>query len=115
MSHLHVSSLLANTASAAPSPKLVKAAHEFEGAMMKEFLSQLEPGHDSRDSDEDGQGSNAALGSFAGEALGKALSERGGFGIADHILHQLAPKSNHSGNSPVPGFPPLYPPNSPSK
>jgi flagellar protein FlgJ len=84
-----------------PSPRLINAAHEFEAAMMKEMLAPLEPGHDALDGGDD-EGSSSALNSFAGEALGKALSEHGGFGIADSIIRQLSAGSNHSGNSTVP-------------
>jgi Rod binding domain-containing protein len=91
--------------SSAPSPRLVKAAHEFEAAMMKELMAPLVPGHDLL-SGEEGAGSSSALGDFAGEALGKAISESGGFGIAKSIIHQLSRQSgdasNHSRNSPVP-------------
>jgi len=79
----------------APSPKLVSAAHEFEAAMMKELMAPLQSG------DEDDEGSSSALGSFAGEALGKAISEHGGFGIAKSILQQLSTE-NHSGKKNVP-------------
>jgi len=85
----------AATATVAPS-RLVKAAHEFEAAMMKELLSPLQA-----DDEGDDNGSSSALTSFAGEALGKAISEHGGFGIADRIVHQLFTASNHNGNSVV--------------
>ncbi len=83
----------------APSPRLVRAAHEFEGQMMKELLKpmtsdELLPGA-SDDAGSDG-GSGGALGEFASEALGQALSERGGFGIADRILKTLSPAGNHA-------------------
>jgi Rod binding domain-containing protein len=87
---------------AVPQPRLVRAAHEFEAAMMKELMAPLEPGSDPLGEDSDGEGSSSALGSFAGEALGKAISEHGGFGIAKRIISQLTAGSNHSGNSPVP-------------
>jgi len=81
---------------AAPPSRLVVAAHEFEAAMMKELLSPLQ-------SDEEGndQGASSAMTSFAGEALGKALSEHGGFGIADRVIHQILGSSNHNGKSVV--------------
>lgn len=102
LSQIHTANLAGSTTSStAPQPRLVKAAHEFEAAMMKELMAPLEPGHDPLGGAEDG-GSSSALGSFAGEALGKALSEHGRFGIADRIIHQLSAQSNHSGNSPVP-------------
>lgn len=72
-------------------PKLKSAAHEFEASLMQEFLKPLQ--HDPLfDSGEDGGidgvegGSSGALMSFGSEALAKAISERGGFGIATKIL-----------------------------
>jgi hypothetical protein len=70
--------------------------------MMKELMAPLEQGHALPGGDEDEEGSGSALGSFAGEALGKAISEHGGFGIAKSILHQLTARSNHSGKPFVP-------------
>jgi Rod binding domain-containing protein len=86
---------------AAPNPKLVRATHEFEAQMMKELLKPMTAGgsltgeDDGADADlSSGSGSGSALSEFASEALGKALSERGGFGIADRIVRDLS----HSGN-----------------
>lgn len=77
-----------------PESRLVRAAHEFEGQLMKELLKPL------NQSDglggEDDSGSAGALGDFAGEALGQALSRQGGFGIADRIVGRLS----HSGTVP---------------
>jgi Rod binding domain-containing protein len=95
-----------------PSPKLVNAAHEFEASLMKELMAPLLPGHDL--SGEDEEGSASALGEFAGEALAKAISEHGGFGIASGILRQLSSQSNHFGNSVVPEHLIETPPISPS-
>lgn len=85
-----------------PSPKLVNAAHEFEASMMKELMAPLASGGDSLEGGEDAAGSESAITSFAGEALGKAISEHGGFGIANRILHQLSTAGNHSGKTAVP-------------
>jgi Rod binding domain-containing protein len=81
----------------APSPRLVRAAHEFEGQMMKELLQPMTRGDaltGAEDDSEAGAGSGGALGEFASEALGQALSARGGFGIANKIIRELS----HSGN-----------------
>jgi Rod binding domain-containing protein len=98
--------------SATASPRLVRAAHEFEAAMMKELLAPLQSGKDGlTGEDEESSGSTSALGAFAGEALGKAISEHGGFGIARSILKQLERAASkgqtgtHSGTSEVPPFP----------
>jgi Rod binding domain-containing protein len=96
------SNLDAGASSAVPSPRLVRAAHEFEAAMMKELMAPLEQGHELPDGEQDDAGSSSALSSFAGEALGKSISEHGGFGIATSILRQLSHGSNHSGKPTVP-------------
>jgi hypothetical protein len=82
----------------APPPRLVRAAHEFEAQMMKELLKPLTAGDGLTGSDDE-SGSTGALGDYAGEALGRALSEAGGFGIANRILGQFS----HSGNQPTVG------------
>jgi Rod binding domain-containing protein len=94
--------------STAPSPKLLRAAHEFEGQMMKELLKPMTGTDplfgDDAEAEGDGSlnagaGSGGALGEFAAEALGRALSERGGFGIANQIVRELS----RSGNPPLTG------------
>jgi Rod binding domain-containing protein len=96
------------------SPKLVSAAHEFEASMMKELMAPLQSGDALTGGNGDDEGSSSALGSFAGEALGKAISEHGGFGIATSILHQFATR-NHSGNRNQPRSPYGNTPNVPVK
>jgi Rod binding domain-containing protein len=94
--------------SIAPQPRLVRAAHEFEAQMMKELLKPM-TGKDALTGEEDGSsggaGSNNALGEFASEALGKALSQRGGFGIASTIVHELSHSGNRHGSGKVTGIP----------
>jgi Rod binding domain-containing protein len=83
--------------SATPQPRLVRAAHEFEAQMMKELMKPMTRADSLTGSEEDSDsdsGSNGALGEFASEALGRALSEGGGFGIATQIVKDLS----HSGN-----------------
>jgi peptidoglycan hydrolase FlgJ len=69
-------------------PRLKPAAHEFEASLMKEFLEPLQ--HDALfEEDGDGQGtddSGSALMSFGAEGLARAISDRGGFGIAEKII-----------------------------
>jgi Rod binding domain-containing protein len=88
--------------SGAAQPKLVNAAHEFEAQMMKELMKPLTKGAAPGDADEedddsgDSLGSAGALGEFASEAMARALSEQGGFGIADRIIAQLSKRSIES-------------------
>jgi hypothetical protein len=75
--------------------------------MMKELLKPM-TGQDTLAGDDEGAGvgvgSNAALGEFASEALGQALSQRGGFGIARSILHDLSHSGNGNGTGTVTGI-----------
>jgi Rod binding domain-containing protein len=85
---------------ATPQPRLVHAAHEFEAQMMQELLKPMTSGDGL---DEEDSGSGSALGEFAAEALGKGLSERGGFGIATGIVRELSTTGNKTGSREVTG------------
>jgi Rod binding domain-containing protein len=82
----------------------VRAAHEFEAQMMQELLKPLTSGN-GLDGEENGtaSGSGGALGAFASEALGRGLSEHGGFGIATSIVRQLTSSSNKQVTTQVTG------------
>jgi len=93
----------ASAAAATPQPRLVHAAHEFEAQMMQELLKPMTEG-DGLDGDGDSaSGSGGVLGEFASEALGRGLSERGGFGIAASIVRELSASGHKSGNGAVTG------------
>ncbi len=93
-------------AASPPQPRLVRAAHEFEAQMMKELLKPMTGSDGMIGGDEDsGGGSNAALGEFASEALGKALSQNGGFGIARSLIHDLSHSGNQRETGTVTGIP----------
>jgi Rod binding domain-containing protein len=86
-------------ASATPQPRLVHAAHEFEAQMMQELLKPMTSGDGLNGEDDDSaSGSGSALEEFAAGALGKGLSERGGFGIANSIVQELSSTGNKSGS-----------------
>jgi Rod binding domain-containing protein len=89
-----------NTSAAAGqtgNPRLERSAHEFEASLMAELLKPLQGGDGLTGEDSgEGEGSGGALAGFASESLARAISERGGFGIADRILHQL--ESSHAGS-----------------
>lgn len=71
-------------------PKLQRSAHEFEASLMAELLKPLEESDGlTGEPSEDAAGSSGALAGFASESLARAISERGGFGIANRILLQL--------------------------
>ncbi len=83
-----------------PQPRLVKAAHEFEAQLMKELLKPLTAGDGLTGSDDD-SGSTGALGDYATESLGRALSDQGGFGIASSIIAQVSRSGNRPATAPV--------------
>jgi Rod binding domain-containing protein len=93
--------------SSVPQPRLVKAAHEFEAQMMQELMkpmtqkSSLTGDDEGADSD---SGSGGALGEFASEALGRSLSEHGGFGIANQIIKELSHSGTQTATGPVTGI-----------
>ncbi len=89
--------LAGRAGTAAPQPRLVKAAHEFEAMMMQELLKPM-TSQDGAGGDGD-SGSAGALSEFASEALGQAMSAAGGFGIASEIIRSLS----HSGNQDASG------------
>ena len=76
--------------------------------MMKELLKPM-TGSDALLGDEEGSegswGSNGALGEFASEALGQALSQHGGFGMADKIVRDLSRSETGKNPGPVTGNP----------
>lgn len=83
----------------APSPKLVKASHDFEAMMMKELVHPMVNMGDifGDENNETAAGSGNALSEYSAEALAGALSQHGGFGMADRIVAELSRESNHSG------------------
>lgn len=74
-------------------PRLVRAAHEFEAQMMKELLKPLASGDGLTGDGNSDSGSTSALGEFASESLGQAISQQGGLGIARDLIRTLS----HSG------------------
>lgn len=89
---MHLSSISGGARMEQPSSgyssRLVLAAHEFEAEIMKELLKPMTAGDAL--TGEDDSGSGGALTEFASEALGRALSDQGGFGIADRIVKSLS-------------------------
>ena len=85
MTTLHAVNPSTGSTTSANQPKLERSAHEFEASLMAELLKPLQ-----EESDDGGAGSGGALAGFASESLAKAISDRGGFGIADRILQHFA-------------------------
>ena len=85
----------AGSTTSTPQPRLVKAAHEFEAQLMKELLKPMNHSASiTGDGDDGDSDSGGVLGEFATESLARALSNQGGLGIANQIVHSLTPPSN---------------------
>jgi Rod binding domain-containing protein len=112
MAHISIYHPAAAAAAApTPAPRLVRAAHEFEAQMMKELLKPLNSSDPLGGDEDDDTGSDSdsgnALGEFASEALGRALSEHGGLGIANKIIQELTQHGNKRAAAPVTGQTPF--------
>jgi flagellar protein FlgJ len=70
--------------------KLVEAAHQFEATMLQELLKPLQHGQDSWGGEEKSDDSTSdTISSFGTEAIAKAISKGGGFGIAKQIISKV--------------------------
>ena len=70
--------------------KLTDAAQQFEATMLQELLKPMQHGQDSWDGDEKSDDSSAdSISSFGTEAVAKAISKGGGFGIAKQIVSKV--------------------------
>ena len=83
--------------SSTPQPRLVNAAHEFEAQLMKELLKPVGESFSASGDDGDGDSeSGGVLGEYATESLARAISNQGGLGIANQIIHSLSTNGNPS-------------------
>jgi Rod binding domain-containing protein len=77
--------------------KLVDAAQQFEATMLQELLKPMQPGQDSWGGEENSDDSASdTISSFGTEAIAKAISKGGGFGIARQIVSKVT--LEHQGN-----------------
>ena len=87
------SDIAGNTSTAldgAKQAKLVDAAQQFEATMLQELLKPLQHGQNSWGGDEKSDDSSTdSISSFGTEAVAKAISKGGGFGIAKQIVSKV--------------------------
>jgi peptidoglycan hydrolase FlgJ len=85
--------------------KLASGAHEFEAMMLQQMLKGLKFGQAPGDGadGEEASGANGTLQSYGTEALAKAISGQGGFGIARKIIQQVTAEDAAKGNSKLGG------------
>jgi Rod binding domain-containing protein len=86
---------------ASPSPKLVKAAHEFEAILLQNWLEKMNHSFPGDNSSLDA--AHDTVSSLGTQAIATALAARGGIGIAKMILRQLAGKEPQAETGQVKG------------
>jgi peptidoglycan hydrolase FlgJ len=69
--------------------KLTDAAQQFEATMLQELLKPMQHGQSSWGEDESSDSSNDTMSSFGAEAVAKAISQGGGFGLAKLIISKV--------------------------
>jgi flagellar protein FlgJ len=70
--------------------KLVDAAQQFEATMLQELLKPMQHGQSSwGDEDKSEDSASDTISGFGTEAIAKAISKDGGFGIARRVVEQV--------------------------
>ncbi len=70
--------------------RLVDAAQQFEATMLQELLKPMQHGQDSWGGEEKSDDSATdTISSFGTEAIAKAISKGGGFGVAKQIVSKV--------------------------
>jgi Rod binding domain-containing protein len=70
--------------------KLVDAAQQFEATMLQELLKPMQHGQDSWGGElKSDDSASDTISSFGTEAIAKAISKGGGFGIAKQIVSEV--------------------------
>jgi peptidoglycan hydrolase FlgJ len=70
--------------------KLVDSAQQFEATMLQELLKPMQHAKgDWGDEERDEDSASDTLSSFGTEAVAKAISKGGGFGIAQRVVEQI--------------------------
>jgi flagellar protein FlgJ len=71
--------------------KLIDAAQDFEATMLQELLKPMQHGGETwGEDDNSGDTSSNSISTFGTEALAKAISKAGGFGIASKVTAQVS-------------------------
>src|ERR1700749_4010999 len=79
----------ANGVGAQKQAKLVDAAQQFEATMLQELLKPLQHGQSSWEGESSDDTASDTISSFGTEAIAKAISRGGGFGIAKQIVSKV--------------------------
>jgi peptidoglycan hydrolase FlgJ len=85
--------------------KLVDAAQQFEATMLQELLKPMQHGQSSWGGEEESEDSASdTISSFGTEAIAKAISQGGGFGIAKQIVSKVTSEQQRNSEKKPPGY-----------
>ena len=85
--------------------KLVDAAQQFEATMLQELLKPMQHGQSSWGGEEKSDDSATdTISSFGTEAIAKAISQGGGFGIAKQIVSKVTLEHQRNSEKKPPGY-----------
>jgi Rod binding domain-containing protein len=85
--------------------KLVDAAQQFEATMLQELLKPMQHGQSSWGGEEESDDSASdTISSFGTEAIAKAISQGGGFGIAKQIVSKVTSEQQRNSEKKPPGY-----------
>ena len=95
--NVDVSSQSTSGLEAGKQAKLVDAAQQFEATMLQEMLKPLQHGQSSwGDQENSGDAASDTISSFGTEAVAKAISKGGRFGIARQIISKVSTENNRN-------------------
>ncbi len=85
--------------------RLADAAQQFEGIFLQELLKPMQSGNDGLTGEDASDSSTDSLQSYSTEAVARAISSHGGFGIARQVVQQIErtsiPHENNQKNRPT--------------
>jgi flagellar protein FlgJ len=85
--------------------KLVDAAQQFEAAMLQELLKPMQHGQDSWGGElKSDDPASDTISSFGTEAIAKAISKGGGFGIAKQIVSKVTLEGQRNSEKNLPQY-----------
>ena len=85
--------------------KLADAAQQFEATMLQELLKPMQHGQSSWGGEEKSDDSASdTISSFGTEAIAKAISQGGGFGIAKQIVSKVTLEQQRNSEKRPPGY-----------
>jgi Rod binding domain-containing protein len=85
--------------------KLVDAAQQFEAAMLQELLKPMQHGQDSWGGElKSDDSASDTISSFGTEAIAKAISKGGGFGIAKQIVSKVTLEGQRNSEKNLPQY-----------